>query len=149
LLSEGERNVILALERATSKLAFNVGIRAIYIAKKDVFNTPFGIGGIIGNMKQFNSEGLNGFKPNGDKWIAQFEYPWQDYKDIRRNMLSKRAIKAYKRRSYFYPPYQGKPLVMNTEELATIYHFPGSVSATPTLDRIPSKKGEAPANLPV
>ena len=38
---------------------------------------------------------------------------------------------------------------MNGEELATLYHLPGAVATTPTLTRIPSKKSEAPANLPV
>jgi hypothetical protein len=56
---------------------------------------------------------------------------------------------AYKRRSYFYRRIARKPLVMSVEELATIYHFPGSVAATPSLERIPSKKTAAPANLPV
>jgi len=38
--------------------------------------------------------------------------------------------------------------VLNTEELATIYHFPGQVASTPSLKRIPSKKAEPPVNLP-
>jgi hypothetical protein len=38
---------------------------------------------------------------------------------------------------------------MTTEELATIYHFPGDVSKTPTLSRITAKKAEPPANLPI
>jgi len=43
----------------------------------------------------------------------------------------------------------GKPYILTTEELATIYHFPGSVSTTPNLNRVPSKKAEAPSNLPL
>ena len=39
--------------------------------------------------------------------------------------------------------------VVNTEELATLYHFPGEVAATPGLKRIDSVKGNAPNNLPV
>lgn len=38
--------------------------------------------------------------------------------------------------------------VINTEELATLYHFPGEVAATPGLKRIDSVKGNAPNNLP-
>ncbi len=38
---------------------------------------------------------------------------------------------------------------MTTEELATIFHIPGKVASTPTLARIPSKRSEAPANLPI
>jgi hypothetical protein len=148
-ISKPEQEIVEALGRSISKLPFDVGIRALYIAKKEVFSTPFGVGGIIGNMKQFNSENLNGFKPNGDKWHGLLGDPWQDYKDMRRNRFSKLAIMAYKRRSYFYTPFTSKPLVLNTEELATIYHFPGSVAQTPTLDRVPSKKAQAPGNLPI
>ena len=85
----------------------------------------------------------------GGPWMNKLDYPWQDYKDIRRNRMSKEVIMAYKRRSYFYHPFEGKPLVMNTEALATLFHFPGAVASTPTLERIPSKKSEAPANLPI
>ena len=43
----------------------------------------------------------------------------------------------------------GKPLIINSEELATMFHFPGPVAGTPALERVPSKKAEAPSNLPV
>ncbi len=38
--------------------------------------------------------------------------------------------------------------VLNMEELATLWHFPGAVAGTPTLPRIDSTKGVAPVNLP-
>ena len=148
-MSPADQDLLDALARSISKPAFDVGIRAIYVAKKDVFDTPFGIGGIISFFKHFNTENLNGFRPNGDKWHAQFGFPWQDFKNIRRNMLSKKVLKAYRRRLYFMPPYLSTALVLNTEELATVYHFPGSVAATPSLARIPSKRADAPSNLPI
>jgi hypothetical protein len=147
-MSAADQDLLDALARSITKLPFDVGIRAMYISQKDIFNTPFGIGGIIGNMKMFNAENLNGFKPNGDTWHVALGDPWLDYKDWRRNSFSRLVIKAYRRRSYFYTPFTSKPLVMNTEELATVYHFPGSVARTPTLERVPSKKAEAPGNLP-
>lgn len=149
IISKGEQSIIESIERSVSKLAFDTGIRALYIGKKESFDSVFGIGGIIGNMKHFNTESLNGFKPNGDVWHSRLGDPWLDYKDRRRTRFSYEALAMYKRRSYFYTPYEGQPLILNTEELATIYHFPGSVAATPTLDRLPSKKAEAPSNLPV
>lgn len=39
--------------------------------------------------------------------------------------------------------------VLNLEELATLWHLPGAVAATPTLPRIDSNKGVAPVNLPI
>jgi hypothetical protein len=38
--------------------------------------------------------------------------------------------------------------VLNMEELATIWHFPGATANMPTLPRIDSTKGVAPVNLP-
>lgn len=148
-ISRGEQEIAEAIERSLEKLPFDVCVRGVYIAKRDIFDTPFGIGGVISSMKQFNTEHLNGFRPNGQRWIAKFDYPWQDYKNIRRNYLSKHFLMAYRRRSAFYPPYKSPTLVLNTEELATIYHLPGSVAGTPTLERVPSKKSQAPTNLPI
>jgi hypothetical protein len=147
-ITEVEKEQATAIERRIAKLPFDVGIRFLYIAKKEVFNTPFGIGGIIGNMKQFNYEHLNGFKPNGNKWHPRLDDPWKDFHNWRRNKYGMLALMAYKRRSYFYTPFETTPLIMNTEEIATIYHFPGSVAQTPNLGRIPSKKAQAPGNLP-
>jgi hypothetical protein len=56
---------------------------------------------------------------------------------------------AYRRRGYFYPPYVKKQMVLTTEEIATIYHFPGKMAATPSLPKIESKRSEPPTNLPV
>lgn len=148
-LSDYEKEVLSALSRSIQKMSFDVGIRALYIAKKESFDTPFGVGGIVTFFKNFSTEHLNGLRPNGDKWHASLDAPWKDWNDVRRHRYASAGIMAYKMRSYFYPPFDSEPLVMNTEEIATIYHFPGSVSATPTLNRVPSKKGEAPANLPI
>lgn len=149
--SKGEAEVIAALERSVSKFSFDCGVRAIYIADKDKFNGA-NIGGIIGSVKQYGSLNLNGFRPKG--WFFDIDYPWQEWWD-RKETLKKRAIEEYKLRRYFYSPWKGKkyhdgkPFVLNTEELATIYHFPGSVASTPTLEKIPSLKSKAPSNLPI
>jgi hypothetical protein len=39
--------------------------------------------------------------------------------------------------------------ILNTEELATIYHFPTKMVEAPMVHRIEAKKGEPPAGLPV
>lgn len=150
-LSEGEKVIVEALGRSITKQAFDVGIRVVYMAKKDLFDKPNGIGGIVSSFKQFSSEHLNGFKPNGDLWSPKFNgSPWEDYKNMRQNKYNKLALEAYKRRCFFYAPFNdGQVLVLNTEELATMYHFPGQVAQTPNLSRVPSRKSEAPANLPV
>jgi len=145
-MTRGEIDIMNAIERSISKLGFDAGIRGIYLAKKDAFRPP-NISGLIGSVKQFNSNSLNGFKPGSV--ITDFNYPWQDYKGIRLAEKKTQMYNAYVRRSYFYPPYKRKWFVLNQEELATIFHFPGRVAETPTLDRIESKKAEPPGNLPM
>lgn len=146
ILSPGERRVVEEVERSLGKLAFDCGIRSIYLGKGDAFK-PANIAGVVGAFKQYNSQDMNGFKP-GPVGVG-VKYPWQD--PTGRVVAEKKAamFDAYRRRMYFYPPYDRKPFVLNTEELATIYHFPGQVAQTPTLGKIDSKRAEAPVNLPI
>ena len=144
-LTKGQMDIISAVERSVSKVGFDVGIRTMYLAEKEVFNGT-NIPALMGLMKPFNSPSLNVFKPQN---ITSFDYPWQDWKDIRLNKLKRDALLAYKKRSYFFGPMKEKHFVLNAEELATIFHFPGTVVQTPTLGRLLSKKAEPPSNLPV
>lgn len=144
-LTKGQMDVISAVERSVSKVGFDVGIRAMYIAEKEDFNGT-NIPALMGLMKPFNSPSLNGFKPQN---ITSFDYPWQDWKNIRLNKLKRDLLYGYIKRSYFFPPNKEKHFVLNAEELATIFHFPGTVVGTPTLGRLLSKKAEPPSNLPI
>ncbi len=140
---EGE--IVNAIERSLGKPGFDCGIRSLYIAKKEFFD-PTNISGVVGAFSQYNSFDLNGFK-SVNKTVMN--YPWSDYHDIRVNKKKKKMFDAYVRRSYFYAPHKRKPFVLNSEELATIFHFPGGVAETPTFNRIESRKGEPPSNLPI
>ena len=148
-LSKGQQEIVAALERNVSKWSFDTMIRMAYFAEKDVFN-PVNTGGLIGSFRQFSSNTLNGFKPF---WHSGFDYPWQDFRGAKKARNERKMLEAYKRRSFFNPPFKnfhGKSFILSTEELATLFHFPSSVvAATPTLSRLPSKKAEAPANLPI
>lgn len=148
-LNDTERETIKALSRSVSKLGFDVGIRALYIAQKDIFSTT-NFGGVIGGITHFNSE-YNSFKPARGpalnyKW---FFLLWKSRPAKTINKEKQDMLDAYKKREYFYAPHKRPHFVLNTEELATLYHFPGIISMmTPTLERIGSKKAEAPSNLP-
>ncbi|HEY4528299.1 MAG TPA: hypothetical protein VJJ48_00525 [Candidatus Paceibacterota bacterium] len=148
-LSEGQKDTIKAIERSIDKNAFDSMIRVAYFAEEAVYNAA-NIGGILGAFKQFGSGNLNGFKPSS----FIFEYPWQDFAGIRKTKSEKQMLEAYKRRGIFNEPFDNfhddKPYILTTEEVATLFHFPSvEAVATPTLTRIPSKKAQAPANLPV
>ncbi len=142
MLSPGERETVEAIERATGKYGFDCGMRAIYLAKKEAFRGD-NIPGLIGAYKEFS--GLNVFKL---RHVTSFDYPWSDISGKKAERLKRRLIDAYRRRSYFHSPYKKVPFVLNTEELASLYHFPGGVVQTPTFGRIAAKKVEPPPDLP-
>lgn len=144
-LSKGEQATIEAIERNISKLGFDVGMRMIYFGKKDVFD-KINVSSMFGCVKQFNSTDLNGFKPG---FKTDFDFPWEDFNGWRLERRKRKMFDAYRRRAYFYPPYSSKPFVLNSEELATVFHFPGQLAQTPSLSRIESKRAEPPSNLPI
>lgn len=145
-LSPGEREKLEAVERGMMKYGFEVGYRVFYLARKDNF-IGTQIGRMMNSTKQYGSENLNGFKFG--IW-TDFDYPWQDFMGWRLARRKREMFENYRRRAFFWPPVHNTPIfVLNTEELATIYHFPGLVATTPTLGRIMSKRGEPPVNLPV
>lgn len=146
-LTESERNVIKAIDRSVDKLGFECGFRILYMAPEEIFDKGVSAA-MMASVKQFNSQNLNGFTRDFD---SSFDYPWQDPTGRRLLRLKAHFFDAYCNRGYFFPPFskKRKPFILNTEELATVYHLPGSVAETPTLSRIESRRGEPPGNLPV
>ncbi|MBI4114229.1 MAG: hypothetical protein HY445_00105 [Candidatus Niyogibacteria bacterium] len=149
--SPGETDVLKALERNIAKIGYKTGIRFIYLGRRDVY-TWATFAAFLGIMKQFNSATLNGLTP---AWSTSVDYFFPNWRSVRRQ---KRLIDMYRQRSYFFPPYGSflwpdsgrvRPFILTTEELATLFHFPGRTAETPTLERIESRKGEPPPNLPV
>jgi hypothetical protein len=148
-LTDLERETINALGRSVSKSGFDVGMRAIYIAPKESYS-PANISGITGGIAHFNSH-LNGFRParGSEERYGNFLLAWKLRSPKKRDAERQKMLDAYKRRAYYYVPFKSPHFVLNTEELATMFHFPGGVAATPTFNRIESRKAEAPTNLPV
>jgi hypothetical protein len=144
-LTAGEKDLISALERHSSKYAYNTAIRWIYVNTKGGFNGDL-INPVIRMFSQFDS----GSNALGIRWRTDFDYkdlyPGKKRKAL--EALKKAELKEYRRRVY-YPKGSGDhPKIFTAEELASIWHLPGKVALTPTLDRVPSTRGEAPANLP-
>ncbi len=146
-LTKVEEDIISALQRSVTKQGFDVGIRAVYIAPKDIFNSAVSAG-VVAGFRNYNSGELNGFKAvrNPDTTV---DFPWQFIKKRKKNPKKQEMIDAYKNRGYFYNQFSSPYFILNTEELATIFHLPGGVATTPAFDRIGSKKAEAPSNIPL
>lgn len=147
LLSGGEKLQVEAIERSLTKLYFECGIRVLYIGRNDGSFNGTNIGSVVKFFDAYNQPNYNGIMPT--RGNSDFDYPWQDYNGIRENRVRRNLLFRYKHRAYFNVPYDQVPTLLNTEELATIWHFPSSAVQTPALDRVPSRRSDAPINLPV
>lgn len=151
-LSDGEKETIKAIERSLAKNAFNTVIRLMYIARNDSFKISDRVPAMITMLKSFDDLNRNSI---GVRWRTDVDWPWwQDPHGHKRSHMKHQELDEYKRRAYTDQNPHGsnngdKPKVMTTEELATIFHIPGKVALTPSLGRIPSKRAEAPPNLPI
>jgi len=161
-LTEWEKKQVEAIERSLDKRAFLCSIRMCYHSEREASHLKAAsISGLLGTFrKPFNSNLLNGFKLDAHSW-TDLQDATKDFlflfglkkkmMEIYNTKYAKWFIDAYRRRSFFYPPFRNwksRPFILTTEELATIFHIPGQVLTTPTFERIPSKKVEPPANLP-
>lgn len=136
-LNPGVQETIKTIEKGTAKLAFEAGIRLVYIAPLDKYDDGR-MRSIAGAFKQFSTQALNGFKPGISTDISK------GFNKVARALKNKKKIYSrYRGRSF-----PDKPLILNTEELTTIFHVPDVGVKTPALPRIETKKGEAPAGIP-
>lgn len=150
--TKGQAELMGAIDRNTSKLAFDTGIRCIYLAKPEHF-VSITIAHMIGLFKPFSTEGWNGINSTG--WMKKFDdFPWQIGLEKKKNQYRHELVEAYRRRQHFYDPFFEGGLfgdetnIFSTEELATLYHIPSSGVQTPGLGRIQSATHAAPDNLP-
>lgn len=144
-LTKDADKAVEAIGLSISKLGFDAGIRAVYLAPSSKSNGAIKAA-LPSIFKQFGSETLNSFKPQG---ITGFDYPWEDFMGIRLSALKADLFNAYRLRSHFWLPYPGSTFVLNTEEIATLFHFVGSQASSPSIDRIMTKRAEPPVDLPI
>ncbi len=142
-----QKKQVEAVEEKTGKLGYEIKVRVAYLAKKDVMNKPKAGSGIVGFMKQFTFTHLNSFKPDiGDKGtITKVNYPI--FAEKRLTLKKNKVIRTYKDRD----DTAGRSrMILNTEEMASLWHFPvESVVKGPLVQKTPAKKVEPPASLPL
>lgn len=148
VLSQTQLDQIKAIQRTVmSGYSYDVGVRMLYVAEHEHFDGTT-IPAMIRAFIPFNSPYLNQLMPNYGRWMMKFDYPWQDFNGIRENKNKIQSLRAYRMRSWFHAPFKFKHHIFTSEELATLFHLPGSVVSTPTVQRISSTRAEPPANLP-
>lgn len=164
------------VERTTtkvSKLGFDTGIRVMYVAKKELFppgTRSFNSRNIRLIFRQYEAPDINGLtrinSTQGDFYGGIFTASAETVMTLADRMLHEFRERAFFHESlrqhifskqFFRWPFDAfikvyphhKTFVLNTEELATIWHFPGQILKVPTLERIESKEAAPPSNLPI
>ncbi len=143
-LSPGERDIVKAIELKTSKLSYEVMIRFLYIGRKDVFS-KVNVAALFGFFRQFNTFNLNSLKPNRNTFPRRSIIYFQK---IRNHFRKMRLLQWYKWRTTL-PGGISPQFLLNVEELATLYHFPGKIVQAPTMPRVQTRKAPPPVGLPV
>ena len=142
---EKTRATISAIEVALKKPSFDCGVRALYIAEREHFSEERSAR-LPQLLDRFNDAELNGFVPYSPS--ERIGWPLSDIFNAVPALKDAYLLQLYRRRAFFNPPYRGKAFVLNTEELATVFHMPHFARAS-ALANIRGIRLEPPENLPV
>ncbi|MBI2426432.1 MAG: hypothetical protein HYV34_01165 [Candidatus Kerfeldbacteria bacterium] len=141
-LTEGQKTTVLAIEEKAGKIGYKVKFRIVYLAKKEVFHKGRGVAPMGGAILQFNDMNLNGFKPrkktktSGGQIFQKRRLAWRQRKILHHYIDRIDHAEG------------GHGIVLNIEELASLYHFPLIDVKAPLVKKVEAKKGEPPATLP-
>jgi hypothetical protein len=168
------KNLVTAMSAKTGKLGFDTGIRLMYVAKKEHFNIS-NRRNIRLILRQFNRPDCNEFKRVNSTQVDAFGSQFFGLSQKQVMLLADRMLHEYRERGFFHLPlrhhlinnhnlkgitmfivkqfflpyFHPPTYVLNTEEIATLWHFPGQILKVPTLERIESKEASPPTNLPI
>jgi len=159
-----DKRLVEAIQNKISKIAFKSCVRIVYLADKEVFIKDRGIIGILSAFNAFESVEMNNFEISPNSRVA--EKNWKGNKII--DAQKEEVLKAYKKRAFSWRARVGFPKmifkikkfltlperstgksILNTEELATIYHFPVNMIKASLIKKTSSKRAEPPLGLPV
>ncbi|RJQ29263.1 DUF87 domain-containing protein [Candidatus Parcubacteria bacterium] len=119
-----DEDAVKALEAKTSKPLFEVNVRLLASAPSP-FQANDILDGLSAGFTQFSSPRRNEFRiikqKNPEKLVRQF------------------VFRTFER---------GQAMLLNSEEIASFYHFPISTTETPKIKWLKAKEAAPPANLP-
>ena len=145
-LTAGERDVVAAIEEKISKQTFETTLRFIYLARTEKYLSvtkiiPFSF------FQQFNTVNLNFVRALETTKVYTIKTFFWDQR--RKYLRRRRLFRLYSSRDSFYWPRSGGTFILNIEEMATMFHFPGrGAFPSETMPRVETRKKEAPPELP-
>lgn len=127
VLTAGEETAIKSIENKLAKLGFETCVRVMGVGQTQD-EAERQVGALVSAMKQFSAANLNSFVRTdvSDAFQALDKY-------------QQRVLTLHKERL----------LIMDTEELASLFHLPNISVATPNIAWTKAKKVEYPLELPV
>ncbi|MCA9390258.1 ATP-binding protein [candidate division WWE3 bacterium] len=127
VLTAGEETAIKSIENKLAKLGFESCVRIVGIGANQA-EADQQIGALTSALKQFSAANLNSF--------------------VRKDATDGlKSIEQYQKR--ILVPSKSDPLILDTEELASLFHLPNVSVATPNIAWTKAKKAEYPLDLPV
>lgn len=117
--------VVEAVSQKISKRGFKVAVRVVSVGK-DKFAAQTNLDNLVNAFNQFSRPGMSALRKKRiwSKKGFMNDFLWRHF------------------------PRFGVPIILNTAELATLYHLPNKNVTTPHLDWLMSKRSAAPQNLP-
>jgi len=138
-LTPGEQETLKAVEESIAKKGYRTKMRFIYVGRREGFDRGF-LSGVNGAIQQFNDAMLNSFAhDNETKTFANYIWVKPRMRFAQRKIFNR----------YLDRDPDGPRFVLNSEELATVFHMPDMSVLSPSISRVEAKKGGAPVNLPI
>ncbi len=152
-LNDIDKERVNSIKRKAGKPGYKTKIRLLYMAPQDKFDGSKKTI-IIGALRNLGDAQTNGFKPDTKETWTGLEYKVspgleQPYINYIVNRRKHHLFNGYKQRSYLIGRDQ---FILNVEELATLFHLPlaaPGAAMSSAIERVESKKSEAPVNLPI
>lgn len=138
-----ERAVGDAIAEKISKIGWFTKIRVVYCGPNDHFNHRKGLiaAMIKGMFHPFAHLNMNKLGMH-DHATPKDDYFWLQW-EIHHRMTN--LVRRYKKRQMGAGT---APYILNSEELATLFHFPAADARTPILAHTGARRAEAPLSLP-
>lgn len=139
-LTPAEKAQIEAVTEKVAKLGWRTKIRVCYSAKKNKFRKGMMAAAMKGMMHAYTNSVVNQFGMHNPS-IPKDDYFWMEWQYAgKQTKLTKRyAGRSFGAGANLY--------ILNTEELATLWHFPAADARTPVLAAMGARRAEAPAGL--
>jgi len=122
-ITPSQQETVQAIETKASKPGYETIIRVV-CASSDTYKAQTTLNNILASFNQFSSPELNGFKPEVATKKSQVLDP------------------------FIFRMFTQPDMILNSEELATLFHLPNQLVETPNIKWLLAKKSPPPQNLP-